>query len=73
MTNYFSVRFADEPLIVRLLQGVENSHGRVVSYCIKLFKFNIVKTGDGAVDCRRIQAVPGPAAIKHKKIEQLES
>lgn len=67
--NHFILKYADDSVIVSLLQGSENNHGPVVDNFVKwcedsYLQLNITKTKDMAIDFRKNVKIPKPVRIQ---------
>ncbi len=72
------LKYADDSVIVSLLQGNEYNHGPVVDNFVKwcedsYLQLNITKTKDMAIDFRKNAKTPESVAIKGQVIEQVHS
>ena len=76
--NRFILKYADDPVIVSLLQGTENSHGPVTDDFVRWcedshLQLNESKTKDMAIDFRKNANTPELITIKGQAIEQVKS
>ena len=76
--NRYLIKFADDSVIVSLLEEDEVQHGPVVddfvSWCDKSFlQLNIAKTKDMIISFRRTPPSPTPTLIKGTEIEVVDS
>ena len=76
--NRHIIKFADDSVIVSLLEEDEVQHGPVVddfiSWCDKSFlQLNVSKTKDMVISFRRTPPSPAPTLIKGTEIEVVES
>lgn len=67
--NRFILKYADDSVIVSLLQGSENNHGPVVDNFVKWcedshLQLNITKIKDMAIDFRKNVKTPEPVRIQ---------
>lgn len=75
--NNLILKYADDSVIVSLLQGSEHNHGPVVDSFVKwgedsYLHINITKTKDMAIDFRKNAKIPKPVTIKGHVIEQVQ-
>lgn len=76
--NRFILKYADDSVIVSLLQEGENNHGPVVDDFVKWcedshLQLNLAKTKDMTIDFRKNTRTPEPVRIKGQVIEQVHS
>lgn len=76
--NRLILKYADDSVIVSLLQGSAHNHGPVVDNFVKWCEdshlhINITKTKDMAIDFRKNAKTPEPVTIKGQVIEQAQS
>lgn len=76
--NRFILKYADDSVIVSLLQGNEDNHSPVVDNFVKWcddshLQINLTKTKDMAIDFRKNAKTPEPVMIKGQLMEQVQS
>ena len=76
--NSLILKYADDSVIVSLLQGSEHNHGPVVDFFVKWCEdshlhLNITKNKDMAVDFRKKAKTSAPVMIKGQVTEQMQS
>ncbi len=76
--NHHIVKFADDTVIVSLLNDTETSHGPVLNYfldwCNEAFlELNVTKTKDVCIDCRRHHPAPVNTTVNGEAVEIVDS
>lgn len=76
--NRHILKFADDTVIVSLLNSTETSHGPVIDYFLKwcqesFLSLNVLKTKDMCIDFRRVQPSPDTIVIDGQTVESVES
>ena len=76
--NQTILKYADDSVIVSLLQGNESSHGPIIDDFVKwceesYLQLNISKTKDMIIDFRRHACEPEVTTIKGQTVEQVQS
>ena len=76
--NRFILKYADDSVIVSLLQGNENSHGPIIDSFVRWCEdshlhLNTLKTKDMAIDFRKNASTPESIIIKGQAIERVQS